>query len=136
MQRSTRPYKTLRYHREAIRKAVFHRRFPVKNKYLIFNKFFFFFFFFFFGFQILIHFRLFFTFQLFVQLFATASDDTTIHVFHGMVYDDLASNALIVPLKVLRGQIAAVDGLGVLDIAWHPTQVSFVVYVGCDLIRF
>jgi ribosome biogenesis protein ERB1 len=80
---STRPYKTLRYHSEAIRRVQFHRHYP---------------------------------------LFATASDDTTLHVFHGMTYDDLKSMPLIVPLKVLRGHVAATDGLGVLDLAWHPTQ--------------
>lgn len=48
-------------------------------------------------------------------LFATCSDDTTIHVFHGMVYDDLMKNPLIVPLKVLKGHEAN-DELGVLGI--------------------
>jgi hypothetical protein len=35
-------------------------------------------------------------------LFASASDDATVHVFHGMVYADLLTNPLIVPVKVLR----------------------------------
>ena len=30
-------------------------------------------------------------------LFASASDDATVHVFHGMVYSDLMTNPLIVP---------------------------------------
>ena len=52
----------------------------------------------------------------------SASDDTTIHVFHGMVSDDWNQDALIVPLKVLRGHKPSADGLGVLDIEWHPKQ--------------
>jgi len=89
---STRPYKTLRYHSEAIRRAKFHSSFP---------------------------------------LFASASDDGDVHVFHGMVYDDLASNALIVPLKVLSGHKVAKDGLGVLDLCWHPAQ-PWIVSAGAD----
>lgn len=53
-------------------------------------------------------------------LFATASDDGTVHVYHCTVYSDLLQNALIVPLKVLRGH-NVVDSLGVLDAQWHPT---------------
>lgn len=34
-------------------------------------------------------------------LFASSSDDGKIVVCHGMVYNDLAQNALIVPVKVL-----------------------------------
>lgn len=37
-------------------------------------------------------------------LFASSSDDGTIVVCHGMVYNDLAQNALIVPVKVLKAQ--------------------------------
>ena len=33
-------------------------------------------------------------------LFASSSDDATVHVFHGTVYADLMSNPLIVPVKV------------------------------------
>ena len=62
---STKPYRTLRYHRLAIRNVVFHPTYP---------------------------------------LFASASDDASVNVFHGMVYNDLMQNALIVPLKILRGQ--------------------------------
>lgn len=54
-------------------------------------------------------------------LFASCSDDGSIHVFHGTVYSDLLSNPLIVPLKILRGH-NVVDDLGVLDIVFHPTQ--------------
>ena len=38
-------------------------------------------------------------------LFASASDDGSIHVMHGMVYNDLLQNPLIVPVKVRRGQV-------------------------------
>jgi len=44
-------------------------------------------------------------------LFATCSDDGTIYVFHGMVYDDLMQNPLIVPLKRLKAH-PDVDGFG------------------------
>jgi ribosome biogenesis protein ERB1 len=54
-------------------------------------------------------------------LFASASDDGSIQVFHGTVYDDLLTNPLIVPLKILRGH-ETVDDLGVLDVAFHPSQ--------------
>lgn len=54
-------------------------------------------------------------------LFASASDDATVHVFHGMVYADLMTNPLIVPVKILRGH-ARVDANGVLDVVFHPTQ--------------
>jgi WD40 repeat protein len=50
-------------------------------------------------------------------LFASASDDGTIQVFHTRVYHDLLTDALIVPLKILRGH-AVRDGLGVLEIEW------------------
>lgn len=54
-------------------------------------------------------------------LFASAADDATVHVYHATVYSDLSQNALLVPLKILRGHSEA-DALGVLSIAWHPTQ--------------
>jgi len=40
---------------------------------------------------------------------------------HGKVYTDMLENALIVPLKVLKGHQIKND-LGVLDIVFHPTQ--------------
>ena len=54
-------------------------------------------------------------------LFASASDDATVHIYHGMVYNDLMQNPLIVPVKVLRGHEAK-NHLGVLDCCFHPTQ--------------
>lgn len=55
-------------------------------------------------------------------LFADASDDGTIQVFHGLVTADMMSNTTIVPLKVLRGHRVSGGGLGVLDLTWHPTE--------------
>lgn len=37
-------------------------------------------------------------------LFASCSDDGSIVICHGMVYDDLSQNALIVPVKVLKAR--------------------------------
>jgi len=63
-------------------------------------------------------------------LFATCSDDGTIYVFHGMVFDDLMQNPLIVPLKRLKAH-SEVDGFGVLDCAWHPLQ-PWLISSGAD----
>lgn len=54
-------------------------------------------------------------------LFATSSDDGTVHVFHGMVYSDLMRNPLLVPVKVLRGHTVT-KKFGVLASIFHPTQ--------------
>ncbi|KAI9215802.1 WD40-repeat-containing domain protein, partial [Blastocladiella britannica] len=87
----TMPYKTLRYHKEALRSVVFHAKLP---------------------------------------LFASASDDGTIQVFHGMVYSDLLTNPLIVPVKILRAH-QPVDSLGALNLQWHPTQ-PWLISSGAD----
>ena len=63
-------------------------------------------------------------------LFADASDDGSVQVFHGKVVDDLVSNATIVPLKVLRGH-GIKGSLGVLDLDWHPKH-PWVVSAGAD----
>ncbi|KAK5098019.1 Ribosome biogenesis protein erb1 [Lithohypha guttulata] len=55
-------------------------------------------------------------------LFADASDDGSIQVFHGLVTSDMMSNATIVPLKVLKGHKVGSSGLGVMDLCWHPTE--------------
>ena len=52
-------------------------------------------------------------------LFASASDDGTVVVCHGMVYDDLLQNALIVPVKVLK---APKDNSAMLNCTFHPIQ--------------
>lgn len=54
-------------------------------------------------------------------LFASASDDGTAIVSHGMVYDDLMQNALIVPLKILKGH-ETVKNVGVTSCTFHPNQ--------------
>ncbi|KAJ2476751.1 Ribosome biogenesis protein erb1, partial [Coemansia sp. RSA 2320] len=79
---SVKPYRSIRYHQQAIRQVQYSRKFP---------------------------------------LFATASDDGSIQVYHGMVYQDLNQNPLIVPLKILRGHEIR-SSLGVLDCLFHPIQ--------------
>lgn len=60
-----------------------------------------------------------------LPLFADASDDGSIQVFHGKVVGDLMENATIAPLTVLRGH--KIEGsLGVMDIDWHPQQACCV----------
>ncbi|XP_072266611.1 ribosome biogenesis protein BOP1 [Pyxicephalus adspersus] len=63
-------------------------------------------------------------------LFASASDDGSVIVCHGMVYNDLLQNPLIVPVKVLRGHEITRD-LGVLDVVFHPMQ-PWVFSAGAD----
>ena len=63
-------------------------------------------------------------------LFASVSDDGTAQIFHGTVYSDLSQNALLVPLKVLRGHRVN-NGLGLLDAVWHPTQ-PWIFTAGAD----
>eukprot|EP00667_Euglena_gracilis_P002922 EG_transcript_2928 len=53
-------------------------------------------------------------------LFATASDDGQVHVYHATVFDDLTKNPLIVPLKILKGH-KIVRYLGVQTCKFHPT---------------
>ncbi|KAF2189686.1 eukaryotic ribosome biogenesis protein-like protein 1 [Zopfia rhizophila CBS 207.26] len=89
---STKPYKTLRYHKEAIRAVRFH--------------------------------------QGGLPLFADASDDGSLQIFHGKVVGDLMENATIVPLKVLRGHQVK-SRLGVMDIDWHPRE-PWCVSAGAD----
>ena len=89
---SVRPYKTLRYHKKAIRQVKYHAG----------------------G----------------LPLFADASDDGSLQVFHGKVVGDLMENATIVPVKVLRGHKVVRD-LGVLDLDWHPRE-PWMVSAGAD----
>ncbi|XP_049607732.1 ribosome biogenesis protein bop1 [Syngnathus scovelli] len=63
-------------------------------------------------------------------LFASASDDGSVIVCHGMVYNDLLQNPLIVPVKVLKGHVV-IHELGVLDVTFHPTQ-PWVFSSGAD----
>ncbi|KAG2013904.1 WD repeat/BOP1NT protein [Coprinopsis cinerea AmutBmut pab1-1] len=52
-------------------------------------------------------------------LFASSSDDGSIQIFHARVYNDLMTDPLIVPLKILRGH-QITDGLGILQVKWTP----------------
>ncbi|KAL8574523.1 Ribosome biogenesis protein 1 [Nucella lapillus] len=63
-------------------------------------------------------------------LFASASDDGSVVVCHGKVYNDFEHNALIVPVKVLRGH-KITDKLGVMDCRFHPTQ-PWIFSAGAD----
>jgi len=54
-------------------------------------------------------------------LFASCGDDNSITVSHGMVYNDLLQNPLIVPVKRLMGH-TKYDDFGVMALAWHPSQ--------------
>jgi ribosome biogenesis protein ERB1 len=65
-----------------------------------------------------------------LPLFASASDDGTIHIFHATVHTDFNSNVTIVPLKVLKSH-KIVEGLGILDVKWHPEQ-PWLVSAGAD----
>ncbi|XP_077541957.1 ribosome biogenesis protein bop1-A [Haemaphysalis longicornis] len=70
------------------------------------------------------------TFHRRYPLFASASDDGTVIISHGMVYSDLMQNPLIVPVKILRGH-STQKGMGVLDCAFHPQQ-PWVITAGAD----
>lgn len=65
-----------------------------------------------------------------LPLFCSASDDGTINVFHGTVYDDLMKNPLLVPLKILKGHTVK-SSLGVLSVAWHPKE-AWLFSAGAD----
>lgn len=65
-----------------------------------------------------------------LPLFADASDDGTLQIFHGKVVSDLMENPTIVPLKMLKGH-KVVDHLGVLDVDWHPKE-PWCVSAGAD----
>jgi len=56
-----------------------------------------------------------------MPLFASASDDGTCQVFHGMVFQDDKNSPKLVPLKILYGH-ESVNSNGVLDCVFHPTQ--------------
>jgi len=65
-----------------------------------------------------------------LPLFADASDDGSLQIFHGKVVGDLMENASIVPLKVLKGHQVKRE-LGVLDVDWHPRE-PWCVSAGAD----
>ncbi|KAJ4297114.1 Ribosome biogenesis protein erb1 [Collariella sp. IMI 366227] len=92
MDLSNRPYKTMRFHSEAIRQVKYHKG----------------------G----------------LPLFADASDDGSLQIFHGKVPNDQLENPTIVPVKMLKGH-KVVNKLGVLDIDWHPRE-PWCVSAGAD----
>ncbi|KAI1870222.1 hypothetical protein JX265_006392 [Neoarthrinium moseri] len=63
-------------------------------------------------------------------LFADASDDGTLQIFHGKVVNDLMEDPTIVPVKSLKGH-KVVNQLGVMDVDWHPTH-PWLVSAGSD----
>ncbi|XP_050305393.1 ribosome biogenesis protein BOP1 homolog isoform X2 [Anthonomus grandis grandis] len=63
-------------------------------------------------------------------LFASGSDDRSLIVSHGMVYNDLLQNPLIVPLKRLQDHQPFND-FGILDVHFHPLQ-PWVFSAGAD----
>ena len=54
-------------------------------------------------------------------LYASCSDDCSTVVSHGMVYNDLVKNPLVVPVKVLKGHQSSAK-YGVLCNVFHPLQ--------------
>uniref|UniRef100_A0A182MQ54 Ribosome biogenesis protein BOP1 homolog n=2 Tax=Anopheles culicifacies TaxID=139723 RepID=A0A182MQ54_9DIPT len=60
-------------------------------------------------------------FHLRYPLFASAGDDRSVIVSHGMVYNDLLQNPLIVPLRRLKNH-EIVNDFSVFDTVFHPTQ--------------
>jgi ribosome biogenesis protein ERB1 len=50
-------------------------------------------------------------------LFATGGDDGVVQVVHGQVYDDLATNPMIVPVKTIKD-----FGVAVTRVQFHPVQ--------------
>ena len=65
-----------------------------------------------------------------LPLFVDGSDDGSLQVFHGKVVGDGLENAVVVPLKVLRGHGVRKE-LGVLDVEWHPRE-AWCVSAGAD----
>jgi ribosome biogenesis protein ERB1 len=63
-------------------------------------------------------------------LFASGSDDKSLIVSHGMVYNDLLKNPLIVPLKRLQDHETTND-FGIFGVHFHPLQ-PWVFSSGAD----
>ncbi|XP_037090870.1 ribosome biogenesis protein bop1-like isoform X2 [Pollicipes pollicipes] len=63
-------------------------------------------------------------------LMASCGDDGKIMVYHAKVFNDLMKNALVLPVKVLKGH-SLYDDLGVLDVAFHPEQ-PWALSAGAD----
>eukprot|EP00871_Galdieria_phlegrea_P002643 jgi/Galph1/337/GphlegSOOS_G5090.1 len=66
-----------------------------------------------------------------LPLFADASDDHSIAIFHATVYEDLLQNPLIVPLKILKNYHKSSEFQSVSDICWHP-ELPWLFSCGFD----
>ncbi|KIH94929.1 ribosome biogenesis protein ERB1 [Sporothrix brasiliensis 5110] len=67
-----------------------------------------------------------------LPLFADTSDDGTLQIYFGRVYNDPLEYPTIVPLKKLeRGAHKVVDAVGALDVTWHPKE-AWCVSAGAD----
>jgi ribosome biogenesis protein ERB1 len=64
-----------------------------------------------------------------LPLFADASDDGSLQIFHGKI-GELTETATIVPVKMLKGHRVTAN-LGVLDIDFHPRE-AWIVSAGAD----
>lgn len=63
-------------------------------------------------------------------LMASASNDGSVHVFHFKVDNETLSDAVILPLKVLKGHTVK-KMAGVQNIKFHPKQ-PWIFTVGAD----
>lgn len=54
-------------------------------------------------------------------LMASASNDSTVHVFHFKINDDIFGDPVLLPLKVLKGH-SKIGINGVKSIKFHPKQ--------------
>ncbi|OAA53980.1 ribosome biogenesis protein [Niveomyces insectorum RCEF 264] len=67
-----------------------------------------------------------------LPLFADTSDDGTLQIYFGRVYNDPMEYPTIVPLKRLEhGAHRVVDAVGALDVTWHPKE-AWCVSAGAD----
>jgi len=114
---SSKPYKALRYHKAAVRGAAYHRGYPLFASSSDDGA---------------VH--------VFHGMVYQVRHSMTVYVFHGVAagrhvsflnshaldvrvpwLQDLMTNPLIVPVKILRGHTVMASE-GVLDVAFHPTQ--------------
>ena len=61
---------------------------------------------------------------------ASASNDGSVHIFHFKVDNQTLTDAVILPLKVLKGH-SKVNGEGVKNVQFHPKQ-PWVFTAGSD----
>lgn len=70
-----------------------------------------------------------------VPLLADGSDDGSVQVYHARVLGDSMEGPTIVPVKSLRGHTVGSNRLGVMDLAWHPTEPVLVSAGGDGTLR-